>query len=101
MKKPWITYWRNDSFWTTNGSILKYDKVEHAILGFVGMFVTLWVIPDKSIQLTILIFVVWNIIGILWEIGQLIFQKFPIEVKDLAANNVGLVLAGCLNYLLF
>jgi len=101
MRKRWIKYWREDSFRTTNGSILKYDKLEHGLLGFIGMFVSFFLISAISMQVIILLFVLWNIIGLIWELFQVAIKRVPIETKDLAANNIGFVAAGILGYLIF
>ncbi len=101
MRNKWLKYWREDSFLSVNGTILKYDKLEHGLLGFIGMFASLWLVSVHSVQMTVLLFVIWNIVGLLWELFQLFVQRLPIETKDLAANNVGIVLAGLLGFLIF
>jgi len=96
-----IKYWREDSFLSTNGSILKYDKLEHGVLGFIGMFTSLWLVSSPSAQVIVLFFLSWNIVGVLWELFQLLVRQLPIETKDLAANNVGIVGAGLLGFFIF
>ncbi len=89
-----IKYWREDSFLSTNGTILKYDKLEHALLGLFGMMVTLLWLKPVGIQPIILFWLGWNLVGLLWEIFQVFVQNQKLEIKDIAANNIGFVLAG-------
>ncbi len=93
MKRKKIKYWREDSFLSTNGTILRYDKPEHAILGFAGMLAVLLWIKPAGVQQIILIWLGWNVVGLLWELFQVFVQKQVLEIKDIAANNVGFVLA--------
>ena len=92
MKKLFV-YWHEDSFLSRNGTILVYDKLEHAILAFIGMVITSFFIMEKNIRIFLLLWVAWNVIGVLWEIFQLVVQKQPIQIKDIAANNIGLLLS--------
>lgn len=89
-----IKYWREDSFLSTNGTILKYDKLEHALLGLFGMMVTLLWLKPVGIQPIILFWLGWNLVGLLWEIFQVFVQNQKLEIKDIAANNIGFVVAG-------
>ena len=89
-----IKYWREDSFLSTNGTILKYDKLEHALLGLIGMLATLLWLKPVGMQPVILIWLGWNLVGLLWELFQVFVQNQKLEIKDIAANNAGFVVAG-------
>ena len=95
-----IKYWRHDSFCSTKGSFIKYDKPEHALLGFIGMFILMLFIREKSLQIILLLFVILNMIGLLWELLQVFAQKLPVEIKDVAANNPGFILGSLPGYLI-
>jgi VanZ family protein len=85
--------WKDDSFFTKQGSILKYDKLEHAILGFLGMLLTHYLFRLSGIQYYFLAWLIWNLIGIIWESYQYLVQKQSIQIKDIAANNIGFFLS--------
>ncbi len=95
-----IKYWRDDSFLSQNGTILKYDKLEHGILGLIGMLATLIWVKPAGIQQVVLIWLVWNGIGLAWELFQTYALKQVVEIKDMAANNAGFILSALL-YLLY
>ncbi len=92
MKKLFI-YWHEDSFLSRNGTIFVYDKLEHVILAFIGMVITSFFIMEKNIRIFLLLWAAWNVIGVLWEIFQLVIQNQPIQIKDIAANNIGFLLS--------
>ena len=96
-----IKYWGEDSFLSANGTILKYDKLEHAILGFSGMLAVLIWIKPYGLQQIILIWLGWNVVGLLWELFQVFVQKQVLEIKDIAANNAGFVLAAIVYIVIF
>lgn len=85
--------WSKDSFLSKNGTILPYDKLEHAILAFIGMLISRYVFKLDGTQIFFLLWLIWNVIGILWEVYQLVFLKQLIQLKDIVANNVGIVLS--------
>jgi VanZ family protein len=101
-KKRWIKRWKRDSFLSRNGTILPYDKMEHFLLAFLGMLTSLllWK-PHASGQTFFLLWVLWNALGILWEFAQWQARHYSAEPKDVAANNVGFVLAGLTYYAFF
>ena len=101
MKGKTIKYWREDSFLSTNGTILRYDKAEHAILGFIGMLAALIYFRSDTLQFALLIWLGWNVVGLLWELFQVFVQKQVLEIKDIAANNAGFVLAGIIYLIIF
>ena len=86
--------WHEDSFFTKQGSILRYDKLEHAILGFAGMVFAKYIFNLSGIQLYAITWIIWNLIGVIWEIYQLVAKKQLIQIKDIAANNIGFILSG-------
>ncbi|RLD13217.1 hypothetical protein DRI50_07585 [candidate division KSB1 bacterium] len=91
--------WRQDSFFSRNGTILKFDKLEHFLLGFAGVFVTLLLLKTNSLQIFILVWLVWNVIGLTWEFMQFVSRDYFAEPKDVLANNIGFLLAGLVYYL--
>ncbi len=103
MRRPKFHFkrWRHDSFFSRNGTLLKYDKLEHLILGFVGMLATILLVKDVPVQVFILLWLGWNIIGILWEFMQFVTRDYTGEPKDVLANNLGFILAGITYYLFF
>ncbi|NOX87979.1 MAG: hypothetical protein GXO77_03060 [Calditrichaeota bacterium] len=101
MRKRWIKYWRHDSFLTRNGTILQYDKLEHSIIAFGGMLITLLYFKPVALQVALFIWLIWNGIGLLWELFQFIVKNNSVEIKDVAANNVGFILAIFVFYALF
>ncbi len=90
--KKWFKPWHEDSFLSGNGTLLRYDKLEHLILAFIAMAVTSQFISFKNIQVFGLWFLFWNGVGMLWEVFQRLFLKHLMEPKDIAANNAGFVL---------
>lgn len=87
-----IIYWNEDSFLTTNGTFLKYDKLEHLILAFIGVSFSRFFVENGTAQSFLLVLIFWNVIGIGWELFQLFVRKQAIEIKDIAANNIGFLL---------
>ncbi len=84
--------WREDSFLSRNGSFLVYDKLEHALLGFLGMTFSALLFALSSVQVFFLLCLIWNGIGFFWELAQCIINRQLIQPKDIAANNIGFVL---------
>lgn len=94
--------WSDDKWLSRNGSILPYDKLEHFLLGALGMLICIsWIGLPLITSLIIL-----EILGIGWEIKDGLVpygQKEEIDGfswKDLIADNVGF-LFGFLIRLLF
>lgn len=86
--------WRQDSFFSRNGTILKFDKLEHLILGAIGMFITLILWHNVTLQTFALLWLLWNSLGIFWEFVQFFTRDYLAEPKDVVANNLGFLLAG-------
>ncbi len=99
--KRWIKRWKHDSFLSRNGTLLPYDKLEHFLLAFLGMFASLLWWNVRSGQKFVFLWLVWNAVGILWEYFQWQARRYLLEPKDVAANNLGFVLAGAVYYLFF
>ncbi len=93
-KKFRFKRWRQDSFFSRNGTILKFDKLEHLILGAIGMLITLIFWHKVTLQTFVLLWLLWNGLGIFWEIVQFFTRNDLAEPKDVVANNLGFVLAG-------
>ena len=77
--------WADDEWDSQEGSILKYDKLEHFILGFVGYLITRFFL---DLHWNILL---WEVIGTGWEIKDSFVTRF--SPKDLAADNYGFFFA--------
>ena len=101
MKRKKIKYWGEDSFLSTNGTILRYDKLEHALLGFAGMLAALIWFRLEGMQVVLLVWLGWNAVGLFWELFQVFALKQMLEIKDIAANNAGFILAGIIYPLIF
>ena len=86
--------WKRDKWNSTQGSYLKYDKLEHLLLGFIGLLATLIFIPAGIwIDLGF-----WILIGTTWEIIDGTFTYDGIHIqgfswKDLIADCFGFILA--------
>jgi hypothetical protein len=89
----YIMDWNEDSFLSKNGTILPYDKLEHAILAFIGMLFGRYILQLEGMQIFFVLWFVLNIIGILWEIFQLVIMKQLIQLKDIVANNFGILIS--------
>ena len=90
--------WKKDKWMSENGTILKYDKAEHYLLGIIGIIITyLWGIHIKATpEYFSNMFVVWVIIAILYEIsnGIIPYDGTHIEGfswKDLIAGFMGIL----------
>lgn len=85
--------WEEDSFLSKNGTVLRYDKLEHVLLAFLGMMLCHFIFKLEGLQQFTLLWIIWNVIGLAWEFYQLIVKKQLIQPKDLAANTIGLLLS--------
>ena len=77
--------YKDDSWSSEVGSILKYDKLEHFILGFIGYFVTRFFFGFWATLL------IWEALGTGWEIKDGFITRF--SPKDWVANNYGFLVA--------
>ena len=76
--------WRRDEWFSKQGSILPWDKVEHFLLGIIGYLLLFYLIGFDGMQcFTILI-----IAAIVWEIRDGFITGF--SWKDLIASAAGL-----------
>ena len=98
-RRRWVKHWRQDSFFSRNGTVLVYDKLEHFLLGFTGMLITLFILKRVPLQEFVFLWIVWNGIGLLWEYFQFVSRDYEAEPKDVIANNIGFILAGIGFYL--
>lgn len=92
--------WNKDKWKSTNGTIIRYDKLEHFLLAFIGLLITYMVTYYFEADLNIYVyeFVVWELIGIGYEIynGCVAYDGVHIEgfsSKDLLADNYGFIAA--------
>lgn len=90
--------WKKDKWLSENGTILKYDKPEHFILGITGIVLTyLWGAHIKAgPEYYSNTFVVWVIISILYEIGNGLIPYDGIHIegfswKDIIAGFMGIL----------
>lgn len=94
--------WLEDKWLSRNGTILPFDKLEHLILGAIGLLICIYLI-GLSLVLSI---VILELLGIGWEIkdGLLPNNTGNIEGfswKDLIADNVGFLVGYAISYLFF
>ena len=93
--------WSDDKWLSKNSSILPYDKLEHLILGALGMFIGIYWIGFSVLTSLIIL----EILGIAWEIKDGLVpynKKGNIEGfswKDLIADNVGFLIGYIFSYL--
>jgi len=82
--------WDQDEWLSTQGTILKYDKLEHLILAVISALILVYILKIEiflSLALTFLL-------GILWEIKDgLIKNGQGFSKKDLIADFAGMVIA--------
>ena len=96
-----IKPWSEDKWFSTSGTIIKYDKVEHLILGFIGLFVTLLLIPEIGGCIFI-----WEVIALAWEAKDGFFPYGPdgkiegFSIKDFIADNAGFIIAIALYFII-
>ena len=94
--------WSNDKWLSKNGTILPYDKLEHLLLGALGMFICIYWISFSLLTSLIIM----EILGIGWEIKDGLVpydDKGNIEGfswKDLIADNAGFILGYILTFIL-
>jgi len=100
-KKFRFKRWQQDSFFSRNGTILRYDKLEHFLLGFIGVLATLLILKVATGQAFVLVWLAWNVLGIFWEFIQFVTRNYRAEPKDVVANNLGFLLAGLLYFVFF
>ena len=87
--------WSDDRWKSEQGSILKYDKLEHFLLGFIGLFSTLFFFSYIGFWYCLII---WESLGIGWEIKDGLFTYDGKHIqgfswKDLLADNYGFMAA--------
>lgn len=94
--------WSDDKWLSKNGSILPYDKLEHLLLGVMGMLIGIYWF-DFSLLAS---FIILEVLGVGWEIKDGLVpynKKGDIEGfswKDLIADNVGFLPGFLINVLL-
>ena len=81
--------WDRDDWISTQGTILKYDKLEHLLLALIGVLICVYLINLELFFSLALMF----LIGIAWEIRDgLIKNGQGFSRKDLIADFIGIVL---------
>jgi len=82
--------WNQDEWFSTQGSILKYDKLEHLLLSVIGVLICVYLFKFELLFSLAIIF----LLGIAWEIKDgLIKNGQGFSRKDLIADFVGIMLA--------
>lgn len=82
--------WNQDEWFSSQGSILKYDKLEHLLLAVIGVVICVYFLKIEVMLSLSLIF----LLGIAWEIKDgLIKNGQGFSRKDLIADFVGILLA--------
>ena len=82
--------WKQDEWLSKQGTIIKYDKLEHLILSLLGVILFAYIFKFELF----LSFALTFLIGIAWEIRDgLIKNGQGFSRKDLVADFIGLLLA--------
>ena len=82
--------WDQDEWLSTQGTILKFDKLEHLFLAVIGVFILVYLLKFELNLSFALIF----LLGIAWEIRDgLIKNGQGFSKKDLIADFAGVVIA--------
>jgi len=95
--------WSDDKWLSRNGSILPYDKLEHLLLGALGLLICTYLL-GLSLPLSLILM---EILGIGWEIKDGLVpynKKGDVEGfswKDLIADNVGFLFGFLIGLLFF
>lgn len=84
--------WSDDRWKSEQGSIIKYDKLEHFILGFIGLFVTL--ILGAAFWLSLAI---WVTVGFGYELKD---GTVPYDAKHIQGFSWKDFIADCLGFIL-
>ena len=82
--------WDKDDWFSTQGTILKFDKLEHLLLAILGVLILVYFLKVGIFLSLALIF----LLGILWEIRDGIIKKGQgFSIMDLIADFVGVMVA--------
>jgi len=82
--------WDKDEWFSTQGTILKFDKLEHLFLAVIGVLILVYLLKFELSLSFALIF----LLGITWEIRDgLIKNGQGFSKKDLIADFVGIIIA--------
>ena len=90
--------WQDDSFWSENGHILTWDKLEHFIREFLLILLNVFIIKINMLNWVIVV----ELFGIAWEMKDGLFpygneRSNPgrliegFSFKDLIANQAGII----------
>ena len=81
--------WDQDEWFSSQGSILKHDKLEHLILSIIGVLIAVFLLKIEILLALSLIL----LLGIAWEIRDgLIKNGQGFSKKDLIADFTGLLI---------
>ena len=87
--------WDQDHWFSKQGTIIQYDKLEHFILSVLGVVLLVYVFDQEILFSSALIFM----IGIIWEIRDGVIKNGQgFSKKDLMADFVGVLAALILFY---
>ena len=81
--------WDRDDWISTQGTILKYDKLEHLLLALIGVLICVYFLKIEALLSLSLIL----LLGIAWEIKDgLIKDGQGFSRKDLIADFIGILM---------
>jgi hypothetical protein len=82
--------WKQDQWFSKQGSIIKYDKLEHFLLSVLGVVLLVYIFNLEILFSSALIFM----IGIIWEIRDGVIKNGQgFSKKDLIADFLGIMLS--------
>jgi VanZ family protein len=81
--------WDQDEWLSSQGSILKYDKLEHLLLSVIGVLIAVFLLKIEILLALSLML----LLGIAWEIRDgLITNGQGFSIKDLIADFIGVLI---------
>jgi len=82
--------WEQDEWSSTQGTILKYDKLEHFLMALSGTLTGAYILKLSYLSVSLFIF----ILGLVWEIKDGITKNGQgFSWKDLIADLMGILIA--------
>jgi hypothetical protein len=85
--------WNRDQWFSKQGTLIKYDKLEHLLLAVLGVVLLVYIFDQEILFSSAVIFM----IGIIWEIRDgLITNGQGFSKKDLISDFIGILSASIL-----
>ena len=82
--------WNQDQWLSTQGTVIKYDKLEHFLLSVLGVVLLVYIFNLEILFSSALLF----LIGIVWEIRDGVIKNGQgFSKKDLIADFLGIILS--------